>query len=74
MTRALQILFILTLGLILLFWLGDIFMGIPADVGDRVVTEGWGEDRTIYETEKMKSRLWTCLLPAMILFRMQKHL
>ncbi len=72
MTKALQILFILTLGLILIFWFGDLFMGTPADVSDRAVTEGWADDRTMYEAEKVKSRLWTLLyaIPTIILLTM----
>lgn len=72
MTKTLQILFILTLGLILIFWLGDLFMGIPADVSDRAVTEGWADDREMYETEEVKSRIWTLLyaIPAIILLTM----
>lgn len=72
MTRTLQILFILTLGLILIIWLGDLFMGTPADVSDRAVTEGWADDRTMYEAEKVKSRLWTLLyaIPTIILLTM----
>ncbi len=72
MTKALQILFILTLGLILIFWLGDLFIGTPADVSDRAVTEGWADDRTMYEAEKVKSRLWTLLyaIPTIILLTM----
>jgi len=72
LTRTLQILFILTLGLILIIWLGDLFMGTPADVSDRAVTEGWADDRTMYEAEKVKSRLWTLLyaIPTIILLAM----
>lgn len=72
MTKTLQILFILTLGLILIFWLGDLFMGTPTDVTDRAVTEGWADDRTMYEAEKVKSELWTLLyaLPTIILLAM----
>ncbi len=72
LTKTLQILFILTLGLILIFWFGDLFMGIPADVSDRAVTEGWADDRTMYEAEKVKSRLWTLLyaIPTIILLTM----
>jgi heme A synthase len=72
LTKALQILFILTLGIILIFWLGDLFMGTPADVSDRAVTEGWADDRTMYEAEKVKSRLWTLLyaIPTIILLTM----
>ena len=70
MTKTLQILFILTLGLILIFWLGDLFMGTPADVSDRAVTEGWADDRVMYDLEKVKSRLWTLLyaIPTIIMF------
>jgi hypothetical protein len=70
LTKALQILFILTLGLILIFWIGDLFMGTPVDVSDRAVTEGWADDRTMYEAEKVKSRFWTLLyaIPTIILF------
>ena len=70
MTKTLQILFILTLGLILIFWLGDLFMGTPADVNDRAVTEGWADDRVMYDLEKVKSRLWTLLyaIPTIIMF------
>jgi len=69
LTRLLQILFILILGLILLFWIGDLFMGIPASMGDRAVIEGWADDRTMYDTEKMKSWLWTLVyaIPTIIL-------
>jgi hypothetical protein len=69
LTKALQILFILTLGLILVFWLGGLFMGTPADVSDRAVTEGWADDRTMYEAEIVKLRLWTLLyaIPTIIL-------
>lgn len=65
-------LFILTLGLIVVFWFGDLFMGTPADVSDRAVTEGWADDRTMYEAEKAKSRLWTLLyaIPTIILLTM----
>jgi hypothetical protein len=72
LTKTLQILFILTLGLILIFWLGDLFMGTPTDVTDRAVTEGWADDRTMYEAEKVKSELWTLLyaLPTIILLAM----
>ena len=72
MTRTLQILFILTLGLIVVFWFGDLFMGTPADVSDRAVTKGWADDRTMYEAEKAKSRLWTLLyaIPTIILLTM----
>ena len=55
-----------------MFWLGDLFMGTPADVSDRAVTEGWADDRTMYEAEKVKSRLWTLLyaIPTIILLTM----
>src|SRR5690606_6992921 len=58
--------------LILIIWLGDLFMGTPADVSDRAVTEGWADDRTMYEAEKVKSRLWTLLyaIPTIILLAM----
>jgi hypothetical protein len=47
-------------------------MGTPADVSDRAVTEGWADDRTMYEAEKVKSRLWTLLyaIPTIILLTM----
>ena len=69
MTKALQILFTLTLGLILVFWLGDLFLGTPADVSDRAVTEDWADDEKRYAAEKMKSRLWTLVyaIPTLIL-------
>lgn len=69
MTKSIQILFILTLGLILVFWFGDLFKGIPADISDRAVTEGWADNRTMYEAEKIKSRLWTLVyaIPTIIL-------
>ena len=69
MTKGLQILFILTLGLTLIFWLGDLFMGTPADVSDRAVTEDWADNSTMYESEIMKSRIWTLLyaIPTIIL-------
>jgi heme A synthase len=69
LTKALQILFTLTLGLILVFWLGDLFLGTPAAVSDRAVTEDWANDGKRYATEKMKSRLWTLVyaIPTLIL-------
>ncbi len=69
MTKALQILFTLTLLLILVFWLGDLFLGTPADVSDRAVTEDWADDEKRYAAEKMKSRLWTMVyaIPTLIL-------
>ena len=69
MTKALQILFTLILGLILVFWLGDLFLGTPADVSDRAVTEDWANDGKRYAAEKMKSRLWTMVyaIPTLIL-------
>ena len=69
MTKALQILFTLTLGLILVFWLGDLFLGTPAAVSDRAVTEDWADDEKRYAAEKMKSRLWTLVyaIPTLIL-------
>jgi hypothetical protein len=69
LTKALQILFTLTLGLILVFWLGDLFLGTPADVSDRAVTEDWADDEKRYAAEKMKSRLWTMVyaIPTLIL-------
>jgi len=47
-------------------------MGTPADVSDRAVTEGWADDRTMYDAEKAKSRFWTLLyaIPAIILLTM----
>lgn len=44
-------------------------MGTPADVSDRAVTEGWADDRTMYEAETVKSRLWTLLyaIPTILL-------
>lgn len=69
MTKALQILFILTLGLIIVFWFGDLLMGTSAEISDRAVTEGWAEDKTRYEEEKLKSRFWTLIyaIPTIIL-------
>jgi hypothetical protein len=69
LTKALQILFTLTLGLILVFWLGDLFLGTPAAVSDRAVTEDWADDEKRYAAEKMKSRLWTLVyaIPTLIL-------
>ncbi len=69
MTKALQILFTLTLLLILVFWLGDLFLGTPADVSDRAVTEDWADDEKRYAAEKMKSQLWTMVyaIPTLIL-------
>jgi hypothetical protein len=44
-------------------------MGTAADVSDRGVTEGWVDDRTMYEAEIMKSRFWTLIyaIPTIIL-------
>lgn len=69
MTKLLQILFIFTLVLILLFWLGDQFMGIPASVSDRAITENWADNSTLYETEKLNAQLWSLLyaIPTLIL-------
>jgi heme A synthase len=48
---------------------GDLFLGIPADVSDRAVTEDWADNGTMYESEIMKSRLWTLVyaIPTIIL-------
>jgi len=59
--KALQILFTLSLGIILVFWLGDLFLVTPADLSDRAITEGWAEDRTMYKAETTKSRLLTLI-------------
>ena len=69
MSKVFQILFTLTLGLILVFWLGDLFMGTPADVSDRAVTEDWADDGTRYAAEIMKSRLRTLVyaIPTLLL-------
>ena len=69
LTKALQILFTLTLGLILVFWFSDLFLGTPADVSDRAVIEDWADDGKRYAAEKMKSRLWTMVyaIPTLIL-------
>lgn len=69
MTRLLQIVFTLTLGLVLIFLVADLVMGTPADISDRAATEGWADDSTMYSAEKMKSRLWTLVyaIPAIIL-------
>jgi hypothetical protein len=60
-TKTLQILFTLTLGLVLVFWIADIFLGIPAQLSDRSSTEGWFDDRPRYEIEKIKSLLLTLI-------------
>lgn len=72
MTRTLQILFILTLGLILIFWIGDLTMGVPANVTDRAVTDGWIEDNSRYEDETFESRLLTLIyaIPTILLLLM----
>lgn len=72
LTKTLQILFILTLGLILVFWFGDFIMGTPAQVSDKAVTEDWVDNTTMYEAEILKSRLWTLLyaIPTIILLTM----
>jgi hypothetical protein len=69
LTKALQILFTLTLLLILVFWLGDLFLGTPADLSDRAVTKDWANDGKRYATVKMKLRLWTLVhaIPTLIL-------
>jgi len=47
-------------------------MGIPADVSDTAITEGWADDRMMCEAKKVKSRLWTLLyaVPTIILLTM----
>ena len=72
MTKTLQILFILILGLILTFWLGDLIWGTPVDVADKAITEGWSQDNVRYEAEKSNSRLWTLIyaIPTLILLYM----
>ncbi len=44
-------------------------MGTLADVSDRAVTEDWADNTTMYETEILKSRLWTLVyaIPTLIL-------
>ena len=61
LTRTLQILFIFVLGLILVFWLGDVFIGIPVDVSDQAISKGWAEDYEKYEAAKRKARITTLL-------------
>ena len=69
MTKTLQILFTLTLGLILFFWLIDLFIGTPTDVSDKAFTADWAEDRSRYAAEIMKSRLGTLVyaIPTILL-------
>jgi drug/metabolite transporter (DMT)-like permease len=69
LTRSLQVLFILTLGLILFFWIGDFFLGVPAEISDSGSTEHWGDDKALYESEKLKLRLWTLIyaIPTLVL-------
>lgn len=44
-------------------------MGIPADITDRSLTEGWVDNSVMYEAEKARSRLRTLLyaIPAIML-------
>lgn len=82
MTKTLQILFILILGIILIFWVGDLFLGTPAKVSDRAISEGWAEDSDRYKTELIISRLRSLLyaIPTIFLlvltiksYRRRKH-
>ncbi len=68
-TRTLQILFIIAIGLIVIFWLGDLLGGLPAKVSDRAITEGWAEDANLYKSELIKARFYTLYyaIPAIIL-------
>lgn len=61
MTRTLQILFVLTLLVILIFWVGDFFIGTPVEVSDRAGSEGWVGDRNRVDAEILKARLRTFL-------------
>jgi hypothetical protein len=49
--------------------MGDLSLGVPAEISDRASMEGWGDDRALYESEKMKSWLWSLIyvLPAIVL-------
>jgi hypothetical protein len=67
LTRTLQILFILTLVIILIFWVGDFFVGTPVDISDRASSEGWVGDRSRVEAEILNSRLRTFLYAIPIL-------
>jgi uncharacterized membrane protein len=40
---------------------GDLFMGIPASVSDRAITEGWADNSALYVTEKLNAQLWSLL-------------
>lgn len=47
-------------------------MGVPANVTDRAVTDGWIEDNSRYEGEKVESRLLTLIyaIPTILLLLM----
>ena len=69
MIKTLQIIFITILGLLITFWIGDLFLGTPADIKDRGINEGWYEDIEKYKAEIIKSRVRTLFyaIPAIIL-------
>ncbi len=68
MKRKLKLILILLLGLILVFWVGDLMFLIPAKVSDRAVAGGWAEDSIRYKNELTESRLSTLFyaIPAII--------
>jgi hypothetical protein len=70
MKRKIQLIFIFVLILVLLFWVGDLILGVPAQVSDRAATEGWVDNRELFEAEITKSRLYTLgyAIPALVLF------
>ncbi len=69
LTKTLQIFFALILGLILLFWFVDIFVGTSAKVSDQSITNGWAEDNKLYASKLTSARLRTLIyaMPTLIL-------
>jgi len=68
-TKKLQLLFIFTLLLILIFWFGDLFLGTPAKVSDNAITEGWADDDAHSNSELINARLLSLIyaIPTLLL-------
>ncbi|MFY8107717.1 MAG: hypothetical protein ACOVO9_01950 [Bacteroidia bacterium] len=65
--KVLRIFITLILILFMLILIGDFFWGIPADITDRSVMEGWVEDASRISVETKISRVKTGLLFIVVL-------
>ena len=65
--KVLRIIITLILILFMLILIGDFFWGIPADITDRSVMDGWVEDNKRIIIETRNARLKTGLLFIVVL-------